>query len=446
MFVNTVSIRALRRALACFSHQESGGIAILFAVLAPVLIGFAALGVDTGVWYKTQLQAQTAADSAALSAAYEIASSRRNNVSTAALRSAADNGFTSANGTVIAVNSPPTSGAYAANTNAVEVVVQVPARTFLSGIVGATGSTIEARAVAVTRTASAGNACVLALDQPVSAGVEITGSTVLNFPGCVIASNSTDSEQSINISGHTDLTAASLYAVGGINHSGSSVTHLTSPETTHASAVSDPYADLTVGTLGGCSYTDKRINGSTVTLSPGNYCGGLKLTGQADVRLNPGTYYMSDGDFDIGAQAKISCNCGSSTDGVTIVLTTAQSCTSNCSSIGKTTINGGATVNLRAPSSDSATYKGVAFYQDRRAPNDGTNKFNGGSTMTVQGAIYFPKQKLEWTGNNGSSAATCTQIIGGVVYFLGDAKATLSECGEAGIRDIQIPGSASLVE
>src|SRR5260370_18331451 len=60
--------RLVRRLLG----DRRGATAILFAVLLPVLIRFAGLGVETGLWYTIKRQNQTAADEAALPAALEI--------------------------------------------------------------------------------------------------------------------------------------------------------------------------------------------------------------------------------------------------------------------------------------------------------------------------------------------------------------------------------------
>jgi hypothetical protein len=57
----------LRRLLRC----DSGGIAIMSAVLMPIMIGFAGLGVEVGHWYLTGRAMQGAADSAAVSAVAE---------------------------------------------------------------------------------------------------------------------------------------------------------------------------------------------------------------------------------------------------------------------------------------------------------------------------------------------------------------------------------------
>ena len=53
-------------------RDRRGLSAVTVAVSMPVLFGVAGLGVDTGLWYAMKRQNQSAADAAALSAAYEV--------------------------------------------------------------------------------------------------------------------------------------------------------------------------------------------------------------------------------------------------------------------------------------------------------------------------------------------------------------------------------------
>ena len=93
-------------------------------------------------------------------------------------------------------------------------------------------------------------------------------------------------------------------------------------------------------------------------------------------------------------------------------------------------MNGGANLNLTAP--DSGNYAGILFYQDRRATSGLTAKINGNSGSTIQGALYFPKASLTYTGNTGMHT-DCMQMVAKNVTFTGNA----------GISNTCPPGSAS---
>ena len=67
------------------------------AITLPVLIGFGSLGAETGLWYTIKRQNQSAADAAAISAAYEVIAGKTNltaDLTPAASEAAAQNGYT----------------------------------------------------------------------------------------------------------------------------------------------------------------------------------------------------------------------------------------------------------------------------------------------------------------------------------------------------------------
>ena len=63
--------------------DRRGVVGILFALAMPVLIGFTALGTEVGLWYLGRRNLQTAADVAAISAAFEILNGSGNETSSA---------------------------------------------------------------------------------------------------------------------------------------------------------------------------------------------------------------------------------------------------------------------------------------------------------------------------------------------------------------------------
>src|SRR3954453_23081742 len=91
-------------------RDERGIVLVLSALSMTMLIGFVALAVEVGLWYKTRRMLQTAADSASLAGAFAKQAGGDNAKITAlASYDATRNGWSSTTGT-IAVNSPPASG------------------------------------------------------------------------------------------------------------------------------------------------------------------------------------------------------------------------------------------------------------------------------------------------------------------------------------------------
>jgi hypothetical protein len=410
-------------------RNKRGSTLVIAAAAMPVLIGVAGLGADAGLWYVNKRVAQTQADAAAVSGAFERAKFSPGTVTEAARKEAIRNGFQNTAPNQLTILNPPTSGPNAGDIKAVEVILTARqpllfAKLFLDEVL------VRTRAVAAVQTT--GTACVLALDPTASSALTSSGSSIVNMPGCVMAANSSSST-AIDIGGSTQVTAESLWTVGNYTQGGSGSISLAKPPVVNAWAIDDPYADLQTPLVGAC---DKAVpSGSVVTVTPGTYCGFSVGSGQT-VTFEPGTYYINHGDFTVNSTGTVRCNCPG-TSGVTIVLTTDQT---NLSSIGTVTINGGADVQLKAPS-DGSTYSGVAFYQDPRAPaGNPPAKFNGGANMNITGAVYFPNRQIQWNGNNSPSGPSCTQLVGRTVMFNGNATINNTGCPEAGVAPITITG------
>src|SRR5690348_8536157 len=74
-------------------RDERGAIAIVFAVMFPVVAGILALGIETGIWYGVKRHNQSIADVAAYSGALQIASATGGDPAAAAKADALLNGF-----------------------------------------------------------------------------------------------------------------------------------------------------------------------------------------------------------------------------------------------------------------------------------------------------------------------------------------------------------------
>jgi hypothetical protein len=142
-----------------------------------VLIGFGALGAETGVWFTIKLRNQSAADPAAIAGGYEIMAGKTDittALTPAAGEAAARNGYNGAAPTVIY----PYSDAFVSNGVAVtlrETVDAALASMFVSRV------SVGTKAVAVSVVLD--NPCVLALGAS-GTELEIQPSTHLDMPNC----------------------------------------------------------------------------------------------------------------------------------------------------------------------------------------------------------------------------------------------------------------------
>src|SRR6516225_12043552 len=141
-----------------FASDQSGSYVILSALLMPVLVGAAGLGTEVGWWFYKHKNMQSAADSGAVSAATAV--SVGGDMTAEANAVTANYGYANAvNNVTVTVNQPPQTGNYAANPQAVEVIVNQPQQRLLSALFGTGPVPITARAVAMP---NSGTGCVLA--------------------------------------------------------------------------------------------------------------------------------------------------------------------------------------------------------------------------------------------------------------------------------------------
>jgi uncharacterized membrane protein len=130
--------------------SERGYVSLFAAIAIVALAGFAGLAIDSGYMETVRRRAQTAADSAALAAAFELSRGHREGLAEAATNDAALNGFVDGRErTTVAVASPPRSGRFEKNQAAVEAVVTQVVPTSFMMILGQPAVTVSARAVAL---------------------------------------------------------------------------------------------------------------------------------------------------------------------------------------------------------------------------------------------------------------------------------------------------------
>lgn len=288
----------------------------------------------------------------------------------------------------MAVYTPPQSGPFAGNSNAVEVTVSQVQPTYFMRVLGLTNVPVTADAVALT---VSGGSCVYALDPAASGAVTVTGTGSLNSQ-CGLYDNSNDSS-ALTVSGGGTITAPLVGVVGGTNVNGGGST----PPSTGIAAFGDPLAWVPEPTVGSCSSYNTVNISTSQTLYPGLYCGGLKLNAGANVTFQPGTYVINGGGLTVVGGATVS---GS---GVTFFLTGDNKASSAPDNYAGANIASGATVNLSAPcSSSSGGIEGMLFFQDRAITTGVGSTINGSSTAVFSGALYFPTTTLTYSGTSGS--------------------------------------------
>jgi Flp pilus assembly protein TadG len=403
-------------------RDQSGVYAVLFGLVAPIFVGALALGTETGLWYSTHEKMQGAANSSAISAAVGLTRGDTIVMAQAQAKATAASpgyGFVhGSSGTVVTVNKPPLSGPNVATPGAVEVIVKQPQNLLFASKWLTSPVVVQARAVAGQNPQVT---CVLALSQTPLVSL-VTGIAAAAFAQvladqCTVADNS-PGLVALTVALFSSITAQKVNVVGGFLGLLGTVT----PTPVHAPATPDPFAGTTVPDISTLPCNLYSLGGpaphapitGTVTLSPGRYCSGMKVSGTGNVTLSPGTYYMDVGTGLVGGFGLSVVLGGTLTGtGVTIVLTSSNPLINlpGLSLLG--------VVNLTAPS--SGPYAGLVVFEDRPAllgvlPGLGLT-FAGGAAANLVGTIYAPHSVVTYALGGPTHTGQCTRLIADTIAF-----------------------------
>jgi Flp pilus assembly protein TadG len=397
-------------------RRSSGQTFLLVSIALVVLLGMAALAVDIGDLWTTRRLMQSAADAGAVAGADEITLGGSSSaITTAAQDAASHNGFTDGSSrpgassiVTVAVHNPPTSGPFAANSNAVEVDVSQSQPTYFMKVLGWAAVPVSTSAVAVTL---GSGSCIYSLDQSASGAITVAGTASVTS-ACGLYDNSI-SGTALTVSGGGTITAPLVGVVGGTNINGGGST----PPSTGIAQFGDPLDYIAAPNIGNdpCPGGFHTQNISGAITAPRTFCGGIHINGGNTVTFSPGLYIIDGGGITIDGGATVS---GS---GVTFYLTGANGNGSNARNYAGVTINSTATVNLSAPcgSTSNNDIEGMLFFQDRSITNGAASSINGAAGSTFSGALYFPTTPLSYAGS--TSANMFTLLVSDTLSFLGNS-------------------------
>jgi Flp pilus assembly protein TadG len=358
-----------------FVADQRGNTATLFALLSALLFGAAGVAIDFAHWNSQRAELQQAADAAAIAGAVELGLGGLGVVNRATQRADALVSANSASGIAGAAKNIAVDKA----AETVTVDLAIDGKRTLSRFLVPDDKTLAARATA--KVAGRTVACIYALNATESSSFHGNGSAMVQATNCAIYVNSNASDALAN-SGV--ISADHICVVGG--HTGGGYT----PEPQdNCPAIADPFLNNSIPAHGACSHNGLNLNSDT-TLDPGVYCGGLQVSGDARITMNPGVYFVVDGDIKVSS--------GGSLEGaeVAIVLYGAAS----------VDISGSGAVVTTPPVSGEAA--GFSIMQDRNAPLGGVSKITGDGRFEFPGIIYMPRQTLEIAGRAAGNINTPT--------------------------------------
>lgn len=422
----------LMKSLSRYAANRSGSVAVLAAVMLPVLVGGMALGTEASYWYLSQRKLQQAGDLAAYAAASQLRSGRNEARMEASANIVAAKSGARAGEDILVVAYPPETGAFAGDSNAVQVTLSRSQKRFFTLIFA--NDEVEISTNSVVAIQGGGDACLLALDPTAGGAITVTGSSTVTFDGCDVATNSNAEDAFLMSGGAVEMTTGCVNSVGGVVATDNlNLTDCPAPKE-QAPVIEDPYADVVQPDVSGiCSPSNVGKNKQLTVETPGEistlgiplkrYCGGLTVKGI--VTFNPGLYIVDGGTFRVNASAVMT---GSN---VTFFLTNGA----------EIAFNGNATLGLIAPTSGSLS--GILFFGDR-SDIGAAHLINGTAGSVLSGAFYTPSADLDYRGNfTGSNG--CTQVITRRISFSGNSSLTV-DCTAEGTRRIAVDETIALVE
>lgn len=382
-------------------RDKRGNALVIAAAFLPLVVGSAGLASDTIQWTLWKRQLQRAADSAAIAGVYARVNSQT--VNSAVTTDLARNNHTYATLKVgyPQVAQPASTTSY---TNAVQVTLAVQKVLGFSSFFLSTAPTITTTATAAS--VNDGSYCAVGLDSSTTPAVTIGGSAQVNL-GCGVISDSTSPTQSFAPNGNSyNIVASPIAGAGGLP---SSITGATNLQPNHL-PLADPFAglyptDIPAGM--NCQNFNQKdynkvVNGVTERWVHTG-CFNNFNPGNQTYHLDPGVYYLNNTNFLMNGNSTMIGT------GVTFILTGTNP--------GSLQINGTSTLQLTAPT--TGTYNKMLFIQSANATSANNNTVNGTNTSFYDGAMYFPKGEVIFTGTSGATTK-CAMVVGFHIAFSGN--------------------------
>ncbi|MDB5308374.1 MAG: hypothetical protein JWO38_2576 [Gemmataceae bacterium] len=437
--------------------RREGAIVPLVAISLVALLAVTGLVVDGGLLMAERRRAQNVADGAALAAAVDLLNVR-------GLPQAVKSGYeyadlsgyhtdsrswtfaTSGNppavaatltqgDTTVVVNIPPVSGPRAGNSDFVEVIAYQRLKPFFIQVVGSGATQVGARAVAGVIRQPPIPYGMVALNRNGN-GVEITGTGGFTIQAPVLTLSTDPTSLLLGGSPTAKSTGplAGWYTNGGYK----SVAYQSWTDGTWISAggsfsptpkpippstpIVDPLINLPPPSRAGLqTYPAVVLSaGRSATLNPGIYTGGIKVTGNSHVTLNPGLYYIDGGGVQIGSY-DVNGRPVSTDSSYMIANKVTFYNTGTPTTFGGFQLSyyGSQTTVTPPPQLAAGTsldwtkgYPGMALFQDRAntKPVDMVNQ-----VTPLQGTFYASAATLTFNGQGVNPAAPVQLVAGRIV-------------------------------
>jgi Flp pilus assembly protein TadG len=381
-----MQIHVVRKIVGHLLRCRNGNFAMIFALMAPLIMGLTGGLVDFYAFERHRTAMQDAADAVVLAATNEASVQ---DWSPQAIQSIAEN--------YVQANLAPTNAADTSVYKVIatpdrekrEVSVTISADQKNYFFLGYFTGTPQIVVNSVAKLSGETPVCLLALEEYYSGATTISGTSTVSAKGCAAHSNS-ESPMGVDVSATSKFETASTCTHGGFR--GPLGSYSPTP-TVDCPILADPLADRIPPTVGPCDHNNFVVKKIKKTLDPGVYCGGIFIQANATVTLNPGVYIINGGEFKIAGVGSLTGK------GVTIYFTGKD---------GRFNFDGSSTVSLEAP--EAGPTAGLLFFQDRTMA---LAKFEISSKKASQllGTIYLPNGHLIINANNKIAEISAFTVI-----------------------------------
>ena len=286
------AVKKLKSRLGSYLRSTGGTTAVMFAVTMPALMAAVGVASDFAVFNMKRTSLQNAADQAAIASAKELALT----TSTSSAQQEVASAYVLANLGEEGAN-VKTTVSVSDNQTDVTVRLEETWTPFFAHFIGAKIMPVVVSAKASLQGES--KICVLAVSSSGIGAVSMVHDSSIVAKSCSVYSNSTNSK-GIYLGDSAKIDANLVCSAGGVQNNSGSATHNV---TSDCPQIPDPLATRPVPKFGSCNFNKYAVSTGSVTLKPGVYCGGIKITGNARVTFSPGDYIIKDGMFLVSSKS-----------------------------------------------------------------------------------------------------------------------------------------------
>ena len=265
------------------------------------------------------------------------------------------------------------------------------------------------------------NVCLLALEKSSADALKVDNRSTLEGKSCSIFSDLI-SPKGLSVRDGALLKATSICSAGGTDTNSSN--NIVPPPYSDCPQFDDPLASRPEPSVEGCTYRDYSIKNTTSLISPGVYCGGLKIEGHSIVTALAGLYIISDGKLELKGNAELK-----GID-VSFYLT------------GTSQLRADEHTKIQLEAQKSGPLAGILFFGSRKQSTKIEHNILSREAQKLVGTIYFPVNALIIGSEYGAAAnvgnaAAYTAIVARRILVRNRSTVTLNS--DYHMTDVPVP-------